>query len=241
MSSLTYTTIGPVAKRVSQPINVPKKKPKRGGRFNPTKVDDLVLWLDAANRGTTSLQWDDRSGNGNHYTSPAAANFPSFSGGAAIFDGTNDYLDGPGYTSLTQAEMFILHKRYSNTNETGNNTGWNVFGWEQATEHFAYGGVIYCSFFTGTRKTCGDPALNLANYHRVNIQSKAGSFVLRLNNTTQYSTASNTVNASRATSRLGASGLATYKFQGSIKAVLLYGRVLSADERAGVEAYLDSL
>lgn len=31
MSNISYTPIGPVAKRISAPINVPKKKPKRGG------------------------------------------------------------------------------------------------------------------------------------------------------------------------------------------------------------------
>ena len=70
--------------------------------YSPSIVTDrLVLHLDAANKKSypgSGDSWYDRSGNGYNFTS---INGPTYSNGAFVFDGSNDYFHSPYSTTTT--------------------------------------------------------------------------------------------------------------------------------------------
>ena len=75
--------------------------------YNPRIVTDgIVLALDAGNTksypgsGTT---WTDLSGNSNTGTLTNGPTFSSDNGGAVVFDGSNDYVDVSGSTTVSAA------------------------------------------------------------------------------------------------------------------------------------------
>lgn len=208
--------------------------------FQPTDITGCVLWLDAADRGITTNQWDDKSGQGNHFTAANASYFPSFAGGEASFDGVDDRLTGPNFLSaLTDGEMFIVQKRYLDQSTTGNNTGWFDLGSSTELSHFAYLNQIYCEFGTTLRKACGDPTPDISVYHTYNIWSAPNDWQLNIDGANQFSTVVNTVGFPT-TPVIGWSN-SSYRFQGEIKAVIIFDHKLSSVERAQVELYCAGL
>ena len=87
-------------------------------QFQPTNLPGLMLWLSAdSNINVTSgkvIQWNDLSGNGNHFTPPLISDQPSylfspFLNGFAgvVFDGTDRLLSISNF-SLSNATIFIV-------------------------------------------------------------------------------------------------------------------------------------
>jgi hypothetical protein len=71
----------------------------------------LVLYLDAANRRsypTTGTTWTDLSGNSNTGTLTNGPTFSSTNSGTIIFDGVNDYVQGPTSTTLFSNRSFSV-------------------------------------------------------------------------------------------------------------------------------------
>jgi hypothetical protein len=198
--------------------------------------------LDAANRGTTDNQWDDLSGNGNHFTAAAANEFPVFSGGEATFDGIDDHLDGPSLSALTEGECFVLIKRANDNSETGTNTGsFHDVGASGSVNHYLYDNTIYDNFGRSGRLTVGDPTPPVDVYRIINIHSATNDWAFKFDGSVLYSEGTNTPSF-RATPVIGA-GAPTggYFFDGSIKVYLLYNRKLTTEERATVNEYLATL
>jgi len=210
----------------------------------PASLANCKVFLHAGIRGTVAERWDDLSGSNNHFTSPAAANFPSFVGGEATFDGSTKHLLAPlnMMAGATAGEIFIRQKRYADNGDAATNSGWMHFGTDPSNfqDHFTYSSTIYCGFGSNGRKTCGNPTPATNTYHTINIWSASADWSLSMGSTVVYSTASNTV-AWASQARLGASyALGTY-FQGTIKAMALFSRKLTAFERADVLAYMETL
>lgn len=66
-------------------------------------TNGLVLYLDAANRQSYisgSTTWTDVSNNGNSGTLTNGPTFNTGSGGSIVFDGVNDYMNGPLFDTL---------------------------------------------------------------------------------------------------------------------------------------------
>lgn len=202
------------------------------GAFSPTDIGSLVLWLDASDRGTTANQWDDKSGNSNHCTS-ASGNFPTFSAGVATFDGT-DFLTGVDYSALSEGEIFYRVKSKVSTN-----TGLHSFGTSSNRGHYPFSdGNIYDQFGSTTRKSCGSPLATMTAFHTLNIWSAPSDWSLNQNGSEVFATASNTV-AFKSAPRIGNS--VNDYLNDDIKAVCLFGAKLSADDRASMNTYMDSL
>jgi hypothetical protein len=206
---------------------------------DPTDIDDCEIWLDASDRGSTTNQWDDKSGNTNHFTSDIAGEFPSFAGGVATFDGSNDHLDGPNLSALTEGEIFIVMKRYADNSEVGTNTGWMHFGGDTQNDHFTYSASIYSDFGSSARKDCGNPTPDISQYHTINIWSAASDWQMNIDGGLLYNTATNTVSFPSATTLGKSDGV--YYFQGDIKAFILFSRKLTTAERAQMEMYCANL
>ena len=72
-------------------------------------TDDLVFYLDAANRKSypgTGTSWSDLSGNGNTGTLNNGPTFDSGNGGSIVFDGSNDTVSTTGNT-LTESQCAV--------------------------------------------------------------------------------------------------------------------------------------
>lgn len=82
--------------------------PIGGSAFRPSDIAGLALWLDGSDGGTmfdavsdgspvanhgAVARWEDKSGNGRHFTQSTAGSRPLFvSGSGVVFDGTDDTL-----------------------------------------------------------------------------------------------------------------------------------------------------
>lgn len=206
--------------------------------FQPTDISGLAVWLDADDRGSTTNQWDDKSGNSRHFNSPTADNFPTFSGGIATFDGVNDYLNGPSLASLTAGEVFCQIKKAVDPPVTGSKTGMWKFGTDTFQDHYQYtDGNAYLGFGSNTRKNTGNPSQNTAVWHTLGIISISGEFTVYTNSTTHFTTASNTVAFSSAPT-IGEAGLF---LDAQIKSFVLYNRKLTPSERTDVRDYMAGL
>ena len=76
-------------------------------------TNGLVLALDAADRNSypgSGTTWTDLSGNGNNGTLTNGPTFNSGNGGSIVFDGVNDYVQGPTSTNLFSNRSFTVEQ-----------------------------------------------------------------------------------------------------------------------------------
>lgn len=206
---------------------------------DPADITGCELWLDANDRGVTTNQWDDKSGNSNHATSASAGEFPTFADGEATFDGTADHLDLADMSLLTEGEVFIVLKM-NNDPGIGSSCGlWEIGTSTQTDYHPFTTGVMFNGFGTSVRKTAVNPAQDLELYHVLNISSTDGRWIMRINGEKVYATTNNTA-AFEASPVLGLSNAGVY-LGGVVKSMAVYDNVLSAEDRAGVEVYMQEL
>jgi hypothetical protein len=209
--------------------------------LEPLDIEGLTVLLDARDPGVTANQWDDLSGQNNHYTSPDAGTFPTIAAGAARFD--NDYVQGVDLSALTEGEAFFLYKVDSEAGadavKGGCSFGNVLSGFPN--DHWPWGGdgQIYSAFGSTTRKTCGNPTPPLTDYTVLNFHSAQNDWGLRVNGTPLYATTSNTVSFTSNTIIGKSAG--SYYVIGYFKAIVLFNRKLTTHERAHVEAYLQAL
>lgn len=208
--------------------------------FAPTDIAGCNVWLDASDPGASpTTQWDDKSGQGNHFT-VTDSNEVTFAGGVCSFSGlTGAEIVGPDLSSLTQGEIFIVLKRDATATATGTDTGWMTFGTDSQTDHYTYSGQIYTEYGTNTRKACGTPPVSITDWRTINIWSVVNDWNLNIDGTSLFSTAANIVSFSNPV-RFGHS-LSGYNFFGEVVAIIHYDHKLTPTERAQVQAYCDSI
>lgn len=217
----------------------------------PTDIADLVLWLDADDlTGTLAdnaavATWPDASGLGNDVVQTLVGNRPTFqlneinSLPAVRFLGVpNDsHMDIPNiFSGATSGEIFAVLRNVEDPPASGNNTGIWLFGTAASSDHHPWvDGVIYTGFGSTVRKTTTNPTQSLVEWHRVNVSSASGAFTYRINETTHFTTATNTVAWSTAP-KLGRSFAAFYF--GDMASVIAYSRTLTTQERTDVSDFL---
>ena len=94
-------------------------------------TDDLVLYLDAANRKSypgTGTSWSDLSGNGNTGTLNNGPTFDSGNGGSIVFDGSNDSVNTALSGTISDVSVVCWYKG----TKTARNHLWN-FGTSTTT------------------------------------------------------------------------------------------------------------
>jgi hypothetical protein len=197
------------------------------------EIGGLKLLLDSSEPGDVPNQWSDLSGNENHYV---PGSMPTNTADGFYFDGTN-YLNGPDFSSLTGGEMLIKMK---NTADAGS-PGVVWFGTDPSLgNHHPYtpNNAFYDGFGSTTRKGgFGSAYTNLVyDWHTTNYHSFAGNYQMFINGISLYSSG-NTVGFNTAT-QIG-KGLGFYK--GWMKGIAFFRRKLTTNERAVVQAWLDSL
>lgn len=226
-------------------------------------VTGMAMWLDANQIVGSDLDvlatWSDVSGNARHGTQATAGLRPIYrtnrvNGKPAVLFGrlvddtaspTQAWLTLGDLSAFTEGEIFAVIQCRHDPGVEEQAAGIFSFGTPVATyqryrersdQH------IYSNFGSTAMKDCGVTTVALNNFHLLNIVSKSGEFTIRIDGTTVYTTATNSV-AFHTACYLGQSektGSAFNFFYGFIAEVLLYNSVLTAPQRAHNVTYLNT-
>lgn len=206
----------------------------RHRHFNATTAGaSLVLdarYLNASNNDSIST-WTSRSGS-NDASQATAANQPTYvtgqSGGqpALRFDGNDSMGFAANIISGTPdgfaAFIFKLdNDPVTNTNFAGAPLG--DWGSSTSANHWTWDdGVIYDDFGTTSRKTAGNPTPSLTLFRVISQHSAANDFVINIDGTQFYSTATNTVgwNSTQTIGKSSDGGGSGYHVKGHICLVI---------------------
>jgi len=222
-----------------------------GDAFLPTDISGLVLWLDASDRGTTTNQWDDKSGEDNHYVADSAGLFPSFAGGVARFNG-GQRVEGGATTGMTEGEMFVRWKVDAdpppNVNDGGsfymanmpNNNASSFYPYNDSKIYEGFGRVFVYQP-PDSKRIVWDPAQDLTVYHTYNCYSKSADWQAFINGVSQ---ATSTDAFSGGFDTDSWIGMGWYNIQylfGDIKSFVVFNRKLTTQERSDMNDYMDAL
>lgn len=177
------------------------------GLFTPASDANLFIWyrgedLAGAN-GSTVATWTDAGGHSRDAASGSVTLDTTGLNGLNVVNAAADssqMMDLPFnvFGALTEGSAFAVLKRASDPASSSARSG----SWHRAAgtdfitsgSHYPFtDGVIYDGFGTNTRKTCGNPSLDLTTWHIVSMHSKASSWELYLNDVQFFSTGTNTV------------------------------------------------
>lgn len=190
---------------------------RRGGGAPSFDVLSLspALWLDGSDPATmydaTSggslvaadgliARLEDKSGNSRHATQsdsalrPVRKNSQFGSLGAIRFDADHWVL--PNFLAGASGEVFYVCKHDADPSPSGANAGPLVGNFGSAGLSSVQpwtDGNIYEAFGSTTRHSCGNPVPSLANLHILHMSSQANLWFIRVNNSSLFSTATNTV------------------------------------------------
>ena len=224
--------------------------PAGDGIVEPDEIASLQLWLRAdlgvvidSARGVTN--WWDQSGENRHVYQNTAANRPvltnniingepviRFSSGSQQLVFSNN-----AFSTFSEAEMFVVLK--AGSDNPGDNRTLGLFGPGGTTKtSYPQSSEISDGFGSSTAHILRDPSQPLDEFHVYNVASAPDSWWARINGVMQHQTSENTVQwrsgcAFGALVTIGING-----FGGDIAEVLVFSPVLSAADRASVNAYL---
>lgn len=196
--------------------------------------------LDASSKVATAT---DKSGTGNSMVSTGVNAGPpvdatGMNGQPAFrWTASSQYLAKAGFSGPSAGEMFIVKK---------NNIGATGYGlWYMGSSNvsdlhpYTADGVIYDDGGSTVRKATAAPAVSLNYPHIYNFSSTAGAWTNYVNGVQVFTTATNTVGwASQI--EIGRTNTPLAGFDGWVSEVIMFSRVLTAPERAAVNAYLTS-
>ncbi len=209
---------------------------------------DLELWLKAdagivyAGTNAAVRFWLDQSGKGHNASASATAAQPKWiadvlEGKPVLrFDGTSDSFALPNvFTSLSEAEVFVVLKAVTNA-PSGSRGLWK-FGAATTASYYPHSTrAIYDAFGRTDNQNTGEPAQRIDFFHLYNVSSVSGEWTARLNGKLHYQDANTSVGFTTSPS-IGQGGSAY--FAGDMAEVMLFNRVLSAEEREAVGSYLN--
>jgi len=223
--------------------------------FNPGDIVGLTLWLDSgygvtydeSNRVTA---WADRSGTvGN--TTAAGAGCPLYSttdvvnGRPALYFVTNDYMTIPQlFTDITEVTAFMVIK-LDNTTTDCRPLGYDDDGGLLRLRfNYSVADRVYWYTYDGGYKSHCWPNAGVTNWHiwtitikeDDNLRGYGDGVEAALSPTAVGTLAETGISTAR---RIGADGGGNY-MPGYIAEVIIYSRLLSADERSKVDTYLSN-
>jgi hypothetical protein len=240
---------------------------------SPLLIPGCQLWLDAADSstlfdatvggslvttdGTAVARWEDKSGNGRHATQSTANARPllrtNVKNGRNVlrFDGSNDFISGSSFPSVSQYSIFAVYKRTgSNTNAFGNFTF--VFGIGKSGDGTAAGRLTHIhyastpnAFWWSVRVGAAD--LSITRNDNFNVHSciaplGTGTARYLLNGSNEQTVDVSTLNGSTNTPLIYNLGANTWNqgqfMNGDISEILVYNTALTTTQRQSVEGYL---
>ena len=209
--------------------------------FDPTSIDGLALWLDAADTSTVTLDtgvsvWADKSGNGRNASQSTGNNQPIYTAGGLngknvlTFDGTNDTMPTASFTQNQPSTMFAVVQVLNTSGSINFIDGFGVNRaaiFRRVTNNWtAFAGAeLVGSTSTDT------------NWHTFSAVFNTTSSLLRVDGTQIASGNVGSQNVTTGLSLGSYNGTSGY-LNGSIAEVLFYGGVLTASQIAAVETHL---
>ena len=126
-------------------------KSRVGGAWSPANLPGLLLWLDASritglNDGDSVSQWDDLSGNANHWAQATVSKQPTYEtnelNGRPIvrFDGVDDVLEHAGLDFGSSYTLFVVFAYQGTSNGPlfyGSGGGYDFWNQTAFQESFA--------------------------------------------------------------------------------------------------------
>lgn len=205
-------------------------------------------------QGTTSgrvSQWNDQSGNARHavinqtstnepqtgvHTSPSGLNVVTFNGSDQRIGGAGINLSG----ITTAGTVFVVAK--SNADPAAGYLGGHIgCGTAFAGNYFpgpSGDAQVYCDYGSTARKTVGDIADDLAQWHVFSVVSAASDWRFYVDGVQRFSTATNTAGFGSSVF-IGAS-VSSDSFPGRIAEIRVYDTALDDTTRNGVESALNT-
>jgi len=211
----------------------------------------------ATTNGDLIKQWNDHSGNGRHATVQAPGDttywpaldtvdnnlsIPSLRFHAQTPGGGSvECMLVPDMSALTEGEIYIVIKTDNDPAASGGESGLWLFDTSANQSHYPYtDGVIYDSFGSTVRQMSVNPTPSLASAYRVyNVYSKTNDWQAFLDNTSIFSTGTNSVGFSAAPRFAGTSS-GSFNMKGRICEVIIYSAKLSSGDRTSVYGYCTS-
>ena len=195
--------------------------------------------------------WADKSGNGFDGV-PASGGVGGPSTGTRTINSLNvlDFVPEDGLNlfgtirstlqAAGAAEMFIVARNDHDPAASVNDSGHVIqLSGDTQVSHLPYtDGVVYEGFGTTARKTTGNPSASLTSPFIYNVRSASGSYVTEFNGAAHFSTATNTPGFTGFGFYIGYASANTRRYDGVIGEILIFDNVLSASDRAAIEAYL---
>jgi hypothetical protein len=220
--------------------------------FRPSDLLGLELWLDASDASTitssgspaTVSQWDDKSGNGRNVTQGTAANQPTTGSttqnglNVLVFDGSNDSLaSANGALQLADLTAFCVAR-----SQTASRT---ICGVSHATTHsspfwrwvFYHAGANTLTVQINGVARAGFGAIYTVTGRLFVLDTAAGDSWVNTSFNNDAVGATNTYPNSTPFF-VGANASNGEVLNGHVGEIVVYGRSLSADERALVTGYL---
>lgn len=230
-------------------------------RFDPRKIADLALWLDASDSATLFdattggstpaadggvARWEDKSGNGRHFTQGTANNRPVLKSGVQNsraglrFDSTDDAMSSSAFNNTLAMTLFVVNKLESSTPgdykriiELGQNNGWCIIDPGGATKY----GIQYV---LDGGNSANDLTTNasLLQLFCDGASPRSVSFKLNANAVDSFSfSGTPTTSLAMHINKYGSGG---YHIGQDVFEVVYYARLLSDSERSSVATYLTS-
>lgn len=217
------------------------------GLLNPSGVTGLQLWLDADDASTFTYssanvvsQWNDKSGNGRHASQGTVASQPLRVGyaqnGRAVvrFDGSNDYLTSASTISGTAFTYIAAFMRNTTKLDQilftqGGTSGFYSFKTASAANNVMYGFATPAGLQSLT-------ATQLNWYYVGSMVFNGASSFIRVG--TETGVTGTTGSATQSGFGVGGSSSGVESWWGVICELAVYNRVLTSDERRGVEMYM---
>jgi hypothetical protein len=217
--------------------------------FTPTKITGCLLWLDAAEYGSSTTivsgtanvsQWNDKSGNGYHFTNGATLPRINWGGGQHIEFTSNATMTNSTIPIPTNYTIFVV-------GYTGSNGYGRLLNGSLGNDKLFFGsgnGVTQFAAFVGNNVTFNDtntntPAISVTTpcIMAVTNNNTTTGLIPYVNGTAQTAKNGSTV---AFTGLVLGGAIASQYWNGYICEVIIYNRVLSTSQREQVEGYLAS-
>jgi len=237
-------------------------RPVAAGGFNPTRLSGLLLWLDASDASTVTLdtgvsEWRDKSGTGKKVTQDTGGNQPAYLtdgiGGkpALEFAGSSShFMRGTFSHTLTGITSLVVARMESTT--TSNGRMFSLAITSQVNDFSGTGHLVPAMRFgTSQAVACqhdGAARVNvsIAGYSTPFIQCSHHDGTTLSNRVNNGTAATHTFGAppwsgnfaNMMLSAFNSSGAANGFFTGRIAEIIVYSREVTADERSKLHQYL---
>lgn len=239
-------------------------RPLASGGFTPRSIAGLALWLDASDGSTVFdaasggspvsaggavWRWEDKSGNGRHFTQTTTNNHPTYTGtlngrNVITFDGSNDDLrrSGVNHSDWFDATGGVMLLVFTVNNDAVYTVA--VGGSVAARDRFSSGTSFHGMFRNARFDNIINGVMPTTGTHIFGSRAIAGgNHTMRLNKSVIYTGSDDFGNFVTKTNQLWQLGQGNQNdpMDGSIAEIIIYGRgTLSDAEVSRVENYLST-